>query len=76
MKLAALRKSPTIYELLCQYNKREEATVRLASGAVEKLDEVQVDFAFSFSDFSCTEKFIVLGTESPYNLIIGISWLD
>ena len=34
VKLAALEKSPASYEALCQDSKREEATVRLANGAL------------------------------------------
>ena len=61
VKLAALRKRPAMFESLCQDGKREEATVRLANGALVKSEGVQVELAFSFSDFSCKEKFTVLG---------------
>ena len=54
-----------MFELLCQDGKREEATVRLANGALVKSEGVLVDFGFSFSDFSCKEKFTLLGMESP-----------
>ena len=75
VKLAALRKRPAMFESLCQDGKREEATVRLANGALVKSEGVQVELAFSFSDFSCKEKFTVLGMESPYDLILGMPWL-
>ncbi|CAI5721776.1 unnamed protein product [Peronospora farinosa] len=65
VKLAALKKSPASYESLCQDGKREEAIVRLANGALGKSEGVQVELVFSFSDFSCKEKFTVLGMESP-----------
>ena len=52
VKLAALKKSPASYESLCQDGKREEATVPLANGALVKSEGVQVEVAFSFSDFS------------------------
>ena len=74
-KLEAPKKSPASYESLCQYGKREEATVRLANGTLVKSEGVQVELAFSFSEFTCKEKFIVLGMESPYDLILGMPWL-
>ncbi|CAI5739632.1 unnamed protein product [Peronospora farinosa] len=64
VKLAALKKRPTSYESLCQDGKREEAIVRLANGALDKSEGVQVELAFSFSDFSCKEKFTVLVASS------------
>ena len=75
VKLAALRKRLAMFESLCQDGKREEATVRLANGALVKSEGVQVELAFSLSDFSCKEKFTVLGMESPYDLILGMPWL-
>ena len=72
---AALKKSPTIYMVLCRDGKREEATVCLAEGALVKSEGVHVELAFSFSDFSCKENFTVLGKESPYELILGMPWL-
>ncbi|CAI5706517.1 unnamed protein product [Peronospora effusa] len=60
VKLAALKRRPASYELLCQDGKREEAIVRLANGALVKSEGVRVELAFSFSDFSCKEKFTVL----------------
>ena len=75
VKLAALKRRPASYESLCQDGKREEANVRLANGALVKSEGVQVELAFSFSDFSCNEKFTVLGMESPYDLILGMPWL-
>ncbi|CAH0489870.1 unnamed protein product [Peronospora farinosa] len=75
VKLAALNKSPASYELLCQDGKREEAIVRLANGAIVKSEGVQVELDFSFSDFSCKEKFTVLGMESPYDPVLGMPWL-
>ncbi|CAI5703334.1 unnamed protein product [Peronospora effusa] len=75
VKLAALKKRPACYESLCQDGKREEAIVRLANGALVKSEGVQVELAFSFSDFSCKKKFTVLGMESPYDLILGMPWL-
>ena len=65
VKLAALKRRPASYESLCQDGKREEAIVRLANGALGKSEGVQVELVFSFSDFSCKEKFTVLGMESP-----------
>ena len=73
--LAALKKSPTIYEALCRDCKREEATVRLADGMLVKSEGVQAELASSLSDFSCKERFTVLSMESPYDLIIGMPWL-
>ncbi|CAI5701232.1 unnamed protein product [Peronospora effusa] len=73
--LAALKKRPAGYESLCQDDKQEEAIVRLANGALVRSEGVQVELAFSFSDFSCKEKFTVLGMESPYDLILGMPWL-
>ena len=73
--LAALEKSPTIYEALCRDGKCEEATVSLADGTLVKSEGVHVELACSFSDFSCKEKFTVLGMESPYDLILGMPWL-
>ena len=75
VKLAALKNRSASYESLCQGGKREEAIVRLANGALVKSEGVQVELAFSFSEFSCKEKFIVLGMESPYDLILGMPWL-
>ncbi|CAI5714557.1 unnamed protein product [Peronospora effusa] len=75
VKLASLKKRPASYESLCQDGKREEATVRLANGALVKLEGAQVELAFSFSDFSCKEKFTMLGMEIPYDLILGMPWL-
>ncbi|CAI5710086.1 unnamed protein product [Peronospora effusa] len=75
VKLAVLKKSPASYESLCQDGKREEAIVRIANGALVKSEGVQVELAFTFSDFSCKEKFTVLGMESPYELILGMPWL-
>ena len=74
-KLAALKKRPASYESLCQDGKREKAIVRFAYGALVKAEGVQVELAFSFSDFSCKEKFTALGMESPYDLILGMPWL-
>ena len=34
-----------------------------------------IELAFRFSSFSCKEKLIVLGMESRYDLILGITWL-
>ena len=45
--------------------KQEEATVSLANGALVKSEGVQVELAFSSNDFSCKEKFTVIGMESP-----------
>ena len=75
VKLAALRKRPAMFESLCQDGKREEATVRLADGALIQSEGVQVELAFSFNNFSCKEKYIVLGMNSPYDLILGMPWL-
>ena len=72
---AASKKGPTIYEALCRYGKREEATVRLENGTLVKSEGVHVELASSFSDFSCREKFTVLGMESLYDLILGMPWL-
>ena len=47
VKLAALKNTLSSYESLCRDGKREEATVRLASGALVKLEEVQVELSFS-----------------------------
>lgn len=75
VKLAALKKSPQSWESLCQEGERQEALVCLANGALVKSERVQVELAFRFSDFSCKEKFTVLGTEGPYDLILGMPWL-
>ena len=64
-----------MFESLCQEGKREEATVRFANGALVKSKGVKVELAFSFSDFSCKEKFTVLGMEIPNDLILGMPWL-
>ena len=72
--LPALKKSPTIYEARCRDGMREEVTVRLADDTLVKLDGVHVELAFSFSEFSCKDNFTVLGMESPYDLILGMSW--
>ena len=74
VKLAALEKRPSSYESLCQDDKRQEAPVRLANDALVKLEGVQFELAFSFSDFSCKEKLTVLGMKSPYDLILGMPW--
>ena len=73
--LAALNKSLTIYEALCLDGKCEEAIVRLANGTQVKSEGVYVEIAFSFSDFSCKEKSTVVVTYSPYDPILGMSWL-
>ena len=74
--LAALKKSPAIYEALCRDSKRIEATVRLADSTLVTLERVHVELAFGFSDFSCKEKFTVLGIDSPYDLILSMpGWL-
>ena len=75
VKLAAFKKSPQSWESLCQEGERQEAFVRLANGALVKSEGVQVELAFSFSEFSCKKKFTVLGMESPYDLILGMPWL-
>ena len=73
--LAALKKSPTIYEVLCRDGKREEATVRLEDGTLVKSEGVYAELAVSFSDLSCKEKFTARGMEVPYDLILGMPWL-
>ena len=65
-----------MFESLCRDGKREEATVRLANSALVKSEGVQVELAFSFSDFSCKERFTVLGMESQYDLIFTHAMVD
>ena len=55
VKLAALKNRPASFESLFQDGKREEAIVRLANGALVESERVQVELAFSFSDFSRRE---------------------
>ena len=73
--LAALKKSPTIYEVLCRDGKREEATVRLEDGTLVKSEAVHIELTFSLSDFSCKENLTVLDMENPYDLILGMPCL-
>ena len=49
--------------------------IYLAKSTLVKSEGVHVELAFSFSDFSYNDNFTVLDMDSPYALILGMTWL-